>query len=289
MFRSQLLLSGIVAWISCCTAFRCLPTVSLAKKGGSTTLPHPRKESWSSHSYAHRAKNDLEIAAVIAPISFKCIASDLSLSRKNDDQDSDKKKNNGNSNKDYDQGKQQMTDRFLSPRIDDAGLPITDALLAQIVAPSLQIFWLSANHAPLPTWLAPNVGMLYNAPTQGAFLAPALIHGAGQAVCWIAGALAARGFESDAFDVSGGKGYGTVVKRIVQAGSFATGLLIVGTQVDLLFEFGRYVQPGESEVVDLRLLQAIVELINDVVFEAAVLGSWRLYRASLTSRPEGRP
>jgi len=184
-----------------------------------------------------------------------------------------------------------MTDRFFSPKIDDAGLPLTDALLAQIVAPSLQVFWLTANHAPLPTWLAPNVGMLYNAPTQGAFLAPSLIHGAGLAVCWIAGALAARGFESDAFDVgvAGEKGYGTVVKRILQAGSFATGILIVATQIDLLVEFGRYVQPGESDVVDLRLVQAIAELINDVVFEAAVLGSWRLYRASLTANREGRP
>ena len=103
------------------------------------------------------------------------------------------------------------------------------------------------------------------------------------------GALASKSFESDAFNISGGRGYGTVVSRIVQAGSFATGLLILSTQVDLFVEYGRYVQPGESEEIDVRLLSAIVELINDIVFEAAVLGSWRLYRASLTGDASGRP
>jgi len=83
--------------------------------------------------------------------------------------------------------------------------------------------------------------------------------------------------------VSGGRGYGEVVKRILQAGSFATGLLIFATQIDLLFEFGRFVQLGEDDLVDFRLLRASVEVINDIVFEAGVLGSWRLYRASLTS------
>jgi len=188
-----------------------------------------------------------------------------------------------------------FTDRFLSPKIDDAGLPLTDGLFAQIVAPSLQVFWLSFKHAPTPTWLTlstdPGVLFASSARRRGGLLAPALIHGAGLAVCWIAGSLAARGYESDAFDVGegGSKGYGEVVKRILQAGSFATGLLVFGTQLDLLFEFGRYVQPGESEVVDVRLLCAGVEVINDVVFEALVLGSWRLYRASLTADSSGRP
>jgi hypothetical protein len=45
--------------------------------------------------------------------------------------------------------------RFLSPKIDDPGLPITDALLAQIVAPSFQTFWIFAVHAPSPSWLRP--------------------------------------------------------------------------------------------------------------------------------------
>jgi hypothetical protein len=103
------------------------------------------------------------------------------------------------------------------------------------------------------------------------------------------GALAAKAYDSEAFNVSGGRGYGTVIKRILQAGAFATGILIFSTQLDLLFEFGRYVQVGESDETDLRLLSAAVELINDVFFEALVLGSWRLYRASLTASADGRP
>jgi hypothetical protein len=186
-----------------------------------------------------------------------------------------------------------ILNRFLSPQIDDAGLPIADALTAQIVAPTLQVVWLSANHAPIPTWLATiynnHNGLLYNVPSQGALLVPTLIHGAGLAGCWLMGALAAKAYDSEAFNVSGGRGYGTVIKRILQAGAFATGILIFSTQLDLLFEFGRYVQVGESDETDLRLLSAAVELINDVFFEALVLGSWRLYRASLTASADGRP
>lgn len=124
--------------------------------------------------------------------------------------------------------------------------------------------------------------MLFATPKYGSLVAPTLIHGAGLATCWLLGALASKAYESDAFNISEGRGYGTVVLRIVQAGAFATGLLVASTQLDLFLEFGRWVQPGESDEIDLRLLTAIVELINDVVFEAGVLSAWRLYRASLT-------
>ena len=196
------------------------------------------------------------------------------------------------SNKD-DEQEDSIINRFLSPKMDDAGLPLADSLIAQIVAPSFQIFYLSIFHAPRPSWLAPlfnnNNGMLYQQAQYGTLVAPTLIHGAGLAACWIAGALAAKAYDSDAFNVSGGRGYGTVITRIVQAGAFSTGLLIFSTQIDLFLEFGRYVQPGESKEIDVRLLTAIVELINDVFFEAVALTSWRIYRASLTAKPEGRP
>lgn len=186
-----------------------------------------------------------------------------------------------------------ILNRFVSPRIDDAGLPVADALTAQIVAPTFQVVWLTVNHAPIPTWLAAiynnQNGLLYNVPAQGALLVPTLIHGAGLAGCWLMGALAAKAYDSEAFNVSGNRGYGTVVKRIFQAGAFATGVLILGTQLDLFLEFGRYVQLGESEEIDIRLLSATVEVINDVFFEALVLSSWRLYRASLTAKVDGRP
>jgi len=125
-------------------------------------------------------------------------------------------------------------------------------------------------------------------------LAPTLIHGAGLAVCWLAGALAAKSFERDAFslllptedddDYDGGKlsigdtirQYDTVLIRLFQAGAFASGILIVSTQIDLLLEFQRYIQFGESEETDFRLLLASVEVINDIFFEALVLASWRI-------------
>jgi len=289
MMKLLVCLAIIVTEIQHCAAFQCQPMASplVALKGSSTSRNLP--------SCVHR----VNIMGAIT--TSKCIPSSnisqLSLSRKDDDQDSDDKKNKSdkNNNNPYQEGQQQgsklTTDCFLSLTIDDPGLPVADTLLAQIVAPSLQVFWLSLNRAPLPTWLtlASTNGQLYAQPTQGAFLAPSLIHGAGLAVCWIAGALAARSFESDAYTVSGGKGYGEVVKRTLQAGSFATGLLIFGTQIDLLFEFGRFVQLGEDELVDFRLLQASVEVLNDIVFEAAVLGSWRLYRASLTAELDNLP
>mmetsp|Transcript_35934 Transcript_35934/g.43276 ORF Transcript_35934/g.43276 Transcript_35934/m.43276 type:complete len:264 (-) Transcript_35934:325-1116(-) len=172
-------------------------------------------------------------------------------------------------------------ERFLSPRLDDPGLPLADVLIAQVVGPFFQVLWLILNRAPSPTWVNPISITLF--PTKGSLLAPTLIHGAGLASCWIAGALAARGFESDAFDVSNGKGYGVVIERLIKGGAFATGILILSTQLDLLFEYGRWILPGESDEVDVRLLSASVEVLNDIFFEAITLSSWRIYRASLTA------
>lgn len=226
-------------------------------------------------NYHHRSPVD----ATVAPLTvYDSTANRIALRSSNDDDDDDTNDS--------------ITARFLDPIIDDKGLPIADALLSQIVAPSLQVFWLSFLHAPLPSWLSSSrgLGMLYNSnPAYGSLIAPTLIHGAGLAVCWTMGALAAKGYDSDAFNISGGRGYKTVISRIVQGGAFASGVLIFSTQIDLLLEFGRWVQLGESPTTDVRLIQAAAELINDIFFEAIVLTSWRLYRASLTGNPDGRP
>lgn len=189
------------------------------------------------------------------------------------------------SQEDDDEGN--VVKRFAYPKIDDGGLPLSDALFAQIVAPSFLVFWLSVNRAPIPTWLSSN--SLFNSSAQGALVGPTLVHGAGLAVCWTMGALAARAYESDAFNVSGNRGYKEPIIRTLKAGAFATGLLVLSTQIDLFLEFGRYVDVGESEETDIRLLEALVEVINDVVFEAVILFAWRMYRASLTNDPSGRP
>ena len=196
--------------------------------------------------------------------------------------------------------------RFLSPQIDDPGLPLTDVLLSQIVAPTFQLYWVFAAHAPLPSWARPISSYFGEAAAlapRGSLLAPTLIHGAGLAVCWLAGALAAKSFERDAFTLSnydessnsddlsiGGKiqQYDRVLLRLFQAGAFACGILIVSTQVDLLLEFKRYIQFGESEETDFRLLLASVEVINDIFFEALVISSWRIIHANFMSTPTNR-
>jgi hypothetical protein len=118
---------------------------------------------------------------------------------------------------------------------------------------------------------------------RGSLLAPTLIHGAGLACCWIAGALAAQAYEKRAIDPTV-EGYGSVISTILKAGAFASGTLILGTQLDLLLEFGRYVQPGESEEIDLRLLSATVEVLNDIIFEASTITTMRLSLAFVTAQ-----
>lgn len=170
--------------------------------------------------------------------------------------------------------------RFTNPVIDDPWLPLSDVSTAQIVAPALQVFWISLVHAPSPSWLRPIFDKeLWQA--RGALLAPTLIHGAALACCWLAGALAAEAYSRKAIDPTV-EGYGAVLGSILKAGAFATGLLVFATQIDLLLEFGRYVQPGESPEIDLRLLSALVEVLNDVIFEASTLASFRLLLAFTT-------
>jgi hypothetical protein len=187
--------------------------------------------------------------------------------------------------------------RFLDPVVDDPGLPLTDALVAQVVAPTLQICWLTINAAPSPTWLAPIGRYFGEAPElapRGSLLAPALIHGAGLAVCWGLGALAARLYEREAFSLSpseGGTrsssslgGFAPILAGLVRAGAFAVGVLVLSTQIDLLLEFGgRYVTLGESDETDFRLLVAYVEIINDVFWEALVISTWRIAHANFMS------
>lgn len=242
--------------------------------------------------------------------------------------------------------------RFLNPRIDDPGLLLSDALLAQIVAPTLQIYWLLLVNAPSPSWLHPisgNAGSggsggnnlfatasssLYDAfSSRGSLLAPTLVHGAGLAVCWLAGALAAKMFEREAFtlqqtttiemstttmkdkrkekdrrdnglqpDESSSttplldstiitilRSYQPILTRLVQAGAFSSGLLILATQFDLLLEYrGNIVSVGMSDEIDFRLLLATVEVINDIVFEGLVITAWRLWHATFMSNVENR-
>lgn len=164
--------------------------------------------------------------------------------------------------------------RFISPKIADPFLPLNDALVAQVIAPSLQIGWLALNHAPSPSWSQPIFAPSSLYALKGSLIAPTLIHGAALTTCWLLGALAARAYEKEAGEMP------TTLIRVVQAGAFASGVLIMSTQVDLFWEFGRWVQLGESPEIDFRLQVAVVEMVNDIFFEALCLTSWRLFLAN---------
>ena len=86
--------------------------------------------------------------------------------------------------------------RFLSPRIDDPGLPLTDVLLAQIVAPTLQVYYVAHTLSPNPSWLVPVSSYFGEAPElapRGSLLAPAADPRRGTG-----GVLAARSWEREA-------------------------------------------------------------------------------------------
>ena len=180
------------------------------------------------------------------------------------------------------EGTNSLLDRVLSPKIDDRGLPLSDATAAQIIGPALQVFWLTLVGAPRPTWLIPHYDTTF-VEYRGSLLVPTLIHGAALSCCWLLGALVARAYEEDAIDPTK-NGFATVFWRIFQAGCFASGVLVFSTQMDLLLEFGRYVQPGESPEIDTRILTAWVEVLNDIFFEIIAIVPLRLYLAASIAR-----
>jgi len=183
-------------------------------------------------------------------------------------------------------------DWFTNPRVDDQVLPLSDAAVAQVVAPFLQLVWLKLASQPFPSWSLPLFERLYE--TKGSLLAPTLVHGAALASCWLLGALASRSYETSSIDEddddsNDGDYCGRVLFRTCRAGAFAAGLLILGTQLDLVQEFrGQLVQLGDSPETDARLLLAAREVAQDVAFEAATLISWRLAYAASTRSTNGR-
>ena len=173
--------------------------------------------------------------------------------------------------------------RFTNPTIDDLGLPLADALIAGVVAPVSQVF-ICANRAYSPTWLVATLPPSTTLNRAFRLFPATLSHGAVLAILWTLGCLASKNYEKEAFGGGEVEGYGEPLKRTLQAGSVATALLILATQADLFFEFGRWVQPGESGEIDFRILTAFAEGLLDVGVEAVWLVFWRVYRTSITTR-----
>ena len=170
--------------------------------------------------------------------------------------------------------------RFASPIVDDQGLIIADALVAGIVAPGLEIITCTALGlgVPLPSWSS-----VFGARR---LVAPTLLRGATLSTCWFGGALSARLYARDAYDFPPPNGaddrFAVTFRRTLQAGAFATALLIMSTQLRLLLTFGFWPQLGDSPASDAEILRQFSDLVRDGLTEALVLMSWRLTRTELS-------
>lgn len=97
------------------------------------------------------------------------------------------------------------------------------------------------------------------------------------ACCWLLGCLAAKGYERESYQGT----FGEVTVSTIKAGAFACGILIMATQIDLYFDMGGYYQIGDTAETDIRIFRALVEVINDIVFEFITILPWRLLRSTI--------
>jgi len=184
---------------------------------------------------------------------------------------------------------EEMRARFLAPRIDDPGLPYADSLvciggalfiaqwaLSPAVPPGIKI--------PPPSWLAP-MALPAGIDWRGIpYILPALGHGAGLALCWVLGALAAAAFEAEAYTGT----WQTALSRTWRAGAFAIGVLIFSTQLSLYVSLSSqgldpYTVPTTSGIdsaapADMEILSTAFELIVDCAVQGVYLTLFRLYR-----------
>jgi len=166
--------------------------------------------------------------------------------------------------------------RFNSPVVDDRGLPIADALVC-ISATAFVATVLLALGLPRPSWVvpAPWVPKWRSLP----FVFPAIQHGSSLAVCWVLGALAGEAYESAAYNSTRRE----ALLRTVRSGAFATGLLIMATQLMTYITFktqGLPLFPGESIDGDFLLARIQTELMLDIFVQATALITWRQIRWS---------
>ena len=80
--------------------------------------------------------------------------------------------------------------RFKAPQVDDVGLVVTDALVAGIVTPGLEVIVAVGAGAPLPHWVVPALGLVTSVLARGLTLAS----------CFVVGAFAAECYDRRAFD-----------------------------------------------------------------------------------------
>ena len=188
--------------------------------------------------------------------------------------------------------------RFLSPRIDDPGLPFADAFVCIGGALFIAQWALSPGippdvKIPPPSWLAP-VAMPAGVDWRGIpYILPTLVHGSELAACFVLGALAANAYESAAFD-------GTLreaITRTWRAGAFATGVLLLSTQATTYLSLTSqgldpYTVPSTAGIdagarADAQILSTAFEVLCDVAVQGVQLTLFRAYR--WRSRHQGPP
>ena len=171
--------------------------------------------------------------------------------------------------------------RFTNPKIDDDGLVIADALIAGIVAPGFEALVSVASGVPPPSWA------LALGPKK--LVAPVMIRGSNLAAAWLSGALAARLYERSSYDFpppDGAKSrYRTTLLRCLQAGSFATAVLLLSTQLTVFGQYG-FIRFGDDPTTDAVLLRIADDTLRDVATEGIVLLSWRITRTSLSYKDD---
>lgn len=191
----------------------------------------------------------------------------------------------GNGGGDDDEQDNALLRRFLTPRVDDGGLPIADSLVC-LSMPVLLATVVLAGGLPRPSWLvaAPFVPRVRALP----FVLPAVGHGLTLASCWVLGAFAAAAYRQEAYGSTGSTR--DVLAYTLKAGAFASGLLILLTQLQIYLQLGgaatgAWAVPGfPSSAADMVIVQRTTELAVDIGLEAAMMTAWRLYRATLFDR-----
>jgi len=132
---------------------------------------------------------------------------------------------------------------------------------------------------PQPSWLFPLLPAGV-APIRGLpYIVPAVSHGAGLAACWLLGALAAGAFSSEAYSGT----LGAALSRTWKAGAFATGMLLLCTQlvtfVTLTAQGIDALDPADVLAKgEATILTTADEVIFDVIVQATGLTAFRVYR-----------
>mmetsp|Transcript_10245 Transcript_10245/g.12227 ORF Transcript_10245/g.12227 Transcript_10245/m.12227 type:complete len:287 (-) Transcript_10245:68-928(-) len=169
--------------------------------------------------------------------------------------------------------RKEVLSRFLSPVIDDRGLPLADALVTTSSSLLVAIVVLAADIIR-PSWLQP----LEWVPTWRSlpYILPAITHGSLLSLCWILGGLAAQGYQKASWESRQAAAAFTA-----KAWAFAVSMMIIGVQLGLAKEaISHGVLPllGEDEGLDMLAVSKYSELTVDAIAVGAVMGLWRQYR-----------